>query len=109
MRPLPSESRQKIFELRQLDLQLALIAARSLGKNIQDELTAVHHPNLKRILQIALLSRRQFFIDNNQIGVKLFYPPLNLVHLPPADQRCRSNALDLLMLLPEDRRTRGFR
>ena len=109
MRPLPSESRQKIFELRQLDLQLALVATRSLGKYIEDQLASVDHANVERVFQIALLSGRQIFVQNDQIGMKLLHLRLDLVHLAAADQSCWSNAFDLLMLFLKHLCARGFR
>src|ERR1044072_2005791 len=108
MRPLPGESWQEVFELRQLDLQLALVAARSLGKYIEDQLTAVHHANRKRVLQITLLCGCEIFVQNHQIGMEL--PPLglDLAHLAAADQSCWSNVFNLLMMFPEHRRARSF-
>src|ERR1041384_8321123 len=109
MRPLPVEARQQIFELRQLDLQLALVAARSLGKYVEDELAPVDYANVERVFQIALLSGRQIFVQNDQIGMKLFHFSLDLVNLAAADQSCWSNIFNLLMLFLEHRRACGFR
>src|SRR5574341_2245107 len=66
MGPLPGEPRQQILELRQLHLQLALVTARPLGKDIEDQLTAVDDPNLEGIFQIALLPRRELLVDDHQ-------------------------------------------
>jgi hypothetical protein len=41
--PHPSEARQKILQLRQLDLQSAFPAARALRKNIEDQLRSIEH------------------------------------------------------------------
>jgi hypothetical protein len=41
--PHPSESRQKILQLRELNLQSAFTAARPLRKNIQDQLRSIEH------------------------------------------------------------------
>src|SRR4051812_46212379 len=41
--PHPSQARQKILQLRQLDLQAALAAARPLRKNIKDQLRPIEY------------------------------------------------------------------
>ena len=64
VRPLARQARQEIFQLRQLDLQFSFIAARPLGKNIQNQLTAVDDPNFKCGFQVALLGRGEILIDD---------------------------------------------
>ena len=41
--PHPSETRQKILQLRELDLQSAFPAARALRKNIENQLRSIEH------------------------------------------------------------------
>src|SRR5215211_1151600 len=41
--PHPSETRQKILQLRKLDLQSAFPAACALGKNVEDQLRTIEH------------------------------------------------------------------
>src|SRR5262249_51326590 len=41
--PHPSEARQKILQLRELDLQSAFTAARPLRKNVEDQLRSIEH------------------------------------------------------------------
>ena len=50
MGPLARQARQQIFELRQLDLQLALVAARALGEDIENQLTAIDDADFERRL-----------------------------------------------------------
>ena len=38
------QSRQHVFELRQFHLQLAFARSRVAGKDVEDQLRAVHHP-----------------------------------------------------------------
>ena len=71
MGPLARQARQQIFELRQLDLQLAFVAARALGENIENQLAAVDDANFERRFQIALLRRRQILVDDDEIGMAL--------------------------------------
>src|SRR5438876_7251684 len=49
--------RQQMMQLRGLDLQTALLGARALGKDIEDQFGAVDHLDLESSLQISLLSR----------------------------------------------------
>src|SRR5690606_22602718 len=58
MGPLARQARQQIFELGELDLQFAFVAAGALRKDIEDELAAVDDPRFERRFQIALLRGR---------------------------------------------------
>ncbi len=51
----PGQARQHVFQLRQLDLQLAFAGAGVPGKNIEDELRAVDHAALDDLFNVALL------------------------------------------------------
>ena len=55
--PHPGEPRQQVLELRQLDLQLRLVAARAGGEDVEDDLGPVHHPDLERPLEVGALRR----------------------------------------------------
>src|SRR5438034_8133007 len=48
--------RQQMMQLRCLDLQAALLGARPLSKNIEDQFGSVDHLDLESALQISLLS-----------------------------------------------------
>ena len=48
--------RQQMMQLRCLDLQAALLGARPLSKNIEDQFGSVDHLDLESSLQISLLS-----------------------------------------------------
>src|SRR5258708_3084565 len=54
-RPMARQPRQKVIELRQLDLQLAFAAARVPRKNIQNELRAVNDAAFGDALNVSLL------------------------------------------------------
>jgi hypothetical protein len=41
--PHPSETRQKILQLRELDLQSSFTAARPLRKNVENQLRSIEH------------------------------------------------------------------
>lgn len=106
MRPLAGQPRQEIFELGELNLQLAFVAARPLGEDVQDQLAAIDDSNLKRGFKITLLRGREIFIDDNQVGVSFLQRFLNFVDLAAADQSRWRDALNVLAVLFENRRTR---
>ena len=108
MGPLARETRQQIFELCQLDLQLAFVAARALGENIENELAAVDDPDFERRFQIALLRRGQILVHDHEIGMAVAQRFLDLVDLAAADQRRRRNAFYLLAVPCQHRRAAGF-
>src|SRR4051812_45391024 len=63
--PHASQSRQKILQLSQLDLQTAFAAARSLREYVQNELGSIQDFAGQQIFQIASLSGRKFVIENH--------------------------------------------
>jgi hypothetical protein len=66
LRSGPSEPRQKIIQLGQLDLQLSLAAARVPREDVQDELGAINNATVRPALQIALLHGRELAVKDNQ-------------------------------------------
>src|SRR5947207_15346289 len=57
--PHPGETRQKILQLSQLDLQTAFTAARALCENIQDQLRTIENFARKQIREVPSLRRRE--------------------------------------------------
>ena len=53
--PHPSQSRQQVLQLRQLDLQTAFAAARALRENVENELGAIEHFAREQGFEIASL------------------------------------------------------
>ena len=60
-----------MLELRELDFQLALEAARALREDIEDQAVAIEHAPLGELLEIALLAGRERVIDQDHIGAVL--------------------------------------
>ena len=69
--PHPGEPRQQVFQLRQLHLQLGLVASGPGGEDVEDDLGPVHHPDLERALQIHPLHRAQLLVEDDQRGARL--------------------------------------
>ena len=79
-------------------MQLAFVAARPLGEDIENQLAAVDDANFEGIFQIALLRRRQILVDDHQVGVMLVKPGVNFVDLAAPDQSRRRDAAHLLRI-----------
>ena len=57
MAPAAHQARAEVLQARQLNLQLALMATRALGKNLQNQHGTVIDRHLQQALKIALLGR----------------------------------------------------
>ncbi len=83
--PHPPHPRQVVLELRQLDLELALGAPRVLGEDVEDQLGAVDHPRLERVLERPLLGRVELVVDDQHLGAGALVLLLELLELALAD------------------------
>ncbi len=81
-------------QLRQFHLQLAFMAVRALGENVQDQPGAVDHAPLQEPLQVAFLHRGQGMVDQHQVGTGGVGHGLDLVQLAAADQGGGVGAVD---------------
>ena len=82
--PHPPHARQVVFELSELDLELALGAARMLGEDVEDQLGAIDDPCGQRIFEPALLGRAELVVDEQGLGPGRLELRLQLVELPLA-------------------------
>jgi hypothetical protein len=64
--PLARETGQQVLRLRQLNLQARLSGLGATGEDIDDQGCAVEDFYLQRVLQVALLRRRQLVIEHNE-------------------------------------------
>jgi hypothetical protein len=55
--PATHQAAADVFQLRQLNFELALVAPRTLREDIEDEAIAIEHAALDQLLEIALLAR----------------------------------------------------
>ncbi len=69
MRPEAPHSREVVLELSQLDLELALGGVRVVGEDVEDHRGAVDHGHAERLLEVALLPRRELVVDGNEVRV----------------------------------------
>src|SRR5664279_4468529 len=63
------QPRKQVFQLRQLNLHLSFSCSGMTRKNIENELRAVDHSNVEFALQVALLRRSQFVVEDHQVGI----------------------------------------
>jgi hypothetical protein len=80
-------------QLGQFHLQLALVAARAQGEDIQDQGGAVQHPALQPAFQVALLNRGQLVIEDHQGSVRGPGRVADLVGLAGAREQGRASGL----------------
>src|ERR1043166_7674404 len=102
VRPLARQPRAHVFELRELDLELALIAARALRENIENQLAPVDHAKLERALEVALLRGCQVFVKNDEIGLRFLDGGADLLDLAAADERRGRDLSERLGKSPDD-------
>ena len=67
--PQPFQTRTKIEQLGQLDLQLRFVGLGPRGEDIQDHLAAVDDDRLQGLFQVAALGRCQVVVENDQLGL----------------------------------------
>ena len=101
MGPAAHQARGHVLQLSQFNLQLALVRLRPLGKDIEDQAGAIHHPALQDALQVALLHRRQGMVDQHQVNAFSLHHLQGLIHLATTDQGGRIDRIDACFQSPE--------
>ena len=96
MLPHAAHAREVVLELRQLDLELALGAHGVLGEDVEDQLRAVDHARLERVLEEALLHRIELVVDEQALGLRVREPLSQLLELALADVRALRRAAAML-------------
>ena len=71
VRPTAHEPGLRMLQLCKLHLQLTFEGACPVREDVQDELRAGQHANIKRFFQITLLGRRELVIDDEQIRMRV--------------------------------------
>ena len=83
--PHAAHARQVVLELGELDLQLSLRARRVLREDVEDQLRAVDHARVERVLEEPLLRRIELVVDQQALGARLPVALLDLLELALAD------------------------
>src|SRR5215469_12886595 len=75
-----------MFQLRELDFELALEASRALRKDVENQLIAVEHPPPGVLLEVALLARRERVIDEDHVRLARLRDAAHLLRLAAAHE-----------------------
>ena len=100
VRPHPSESRQHVAQLGELNLQLGFVRSGPRRKDVEDDLGAVHHPSVDPLLDPLPLRRREFLVEDHQGGFRLEHELGQFLDLALADQRGGARRGHLLRKVP---------
>ena len=95
MRPATNQAGAHILQLGKLDLQLSLVAARTLGENFKDEQRAVVDRQLDVAFQVALLGRAQGLVKQHLHRAMHLGQRANLIGLSAAHKQRRIRGLAL--------------
>jgi hypothetical protein len=109
MGPPTHQSRGQVFQLRQLDLQLAFMAASTLGEDIEDQARAVKYAATELALEVALLGRRKRVVDQYQIGGFAHHGFPQLADLASSEESPGVDTAPTRRDDAADKRARGFR
>ena len=84
--------REVVLELRELDLELALGAARVLGKDVEDQLRPVDDAGVHGVLEVALLRRSQLVVHEKRLRARLAVRVLAAPRAFPCPRTCAGPA-----------------
>ncbi len=79
--PAAREPRGQVRELRELDLQLAFRASCAQREDVEDEARAIDDAAGELLFEIALLHAGERVIEDDEVGVRLLPPGVDLVDL----------------------------
>jgi hypothetical protein len=88
VRPHPLQPRQHVLQLRQFHLHLRLAGPRARREDVEDQLRAVHHPRLQRLLEVLALRRRQLLVEDDE---RRFVCAMSSAARRPCPRRCRTS------------------
>ena len=89
VRPAPHQPGRLVLQPRQLHLQLALVAARTLGKDFQNQQGPVVDRQLQAALEVALLGRTERLVKQHLGGPALLRQRLDFLGFATADKQGR--------------------
>ena len=95
--PAAHQPRGQMLELRQLDLQLALVAAGALREDVEDQADAIDDAAAQRLLEVALLGRGELVIEHHHRRALLSHRRRELGDLAAAGEGGRIGALALAL------------
>src|SRR5207237_9848189 len=84
---------QEVAELGGLDLEATLAGPGMLREDVQDQLGPVHHADAELLLEVALLTRAQVLVADDQVVAQLLAAVADLGHLAATHEQA---GLDLV-------------
>ena len=75
-----------MLEPSEFHLELAFVTARALSKDIKDQRIAIEHAQSRQLLKVALLTRRERVIDQNDFGAGIDRNLTNFIGLATTDK-----------------------
>ena len=82
-----AQARQPVAQLRELDLDRALLARRVLGEDVEDQRDAVDDVDREQLLEVALLRGRELVVEDDDVDVERVADLAQLLGLALADVR----------------------
>ena len=107
VRPQPPHPGQVVLELGELDLELALGRMRVRGEDVEDDRGAVDHRHPERVLEVALLPRRELVVARHEVRVRAHDLVLQLLELSGPQVAVGVRAIAMLHELANARDARG--
>ena len=101
------EPRQQVLELRQLDLQLAFARPRAAREDVENQLRAIEHLAVERLLEVAKLRRAQLVVEDDDIGAAARRTKRERLDLAAAEERRRIGLRTILQHAQDDGRAGG--
>jgi hypothetical protein len=109
VRPHARQTRQHVFELRELDLELGLARPRARREDVEDQFGAIHDALASGVLDVLALRRRELVVEDDERRALLVDECPELVDLSLAEIGRRVRPIDLLRDAADDDRTGGVR
>ena len=103
------QARERVFELRQFDLELRFRRAGARGEDVEDQLAAVDHFDFEGLFEVARLAGRQIVIEQNHVGVVRLNEFFQFAELALADVGVCLDVLAFLGELADDAGAGGGR
>jgi hypothetical protein len=103
----PDQSWQQVMQTRRFDLQAALMGAGMLGKDLEDDLGPIEDARLDVQLQVALLSRAQVFVADDEVERTFQLHVAQRLDLAHSNEVRRIDLGPALHVGAHDLRTRG--
>jgi len=94
--PSPGQTGQQVLLLGKLDLHTPFMGASAAGEYVQDEGGPVDDFDAKSTLQIALLGRREFVVEDGHVVPDAVAQRYHLVELSAADEVCGCRRIQAL-------------